>query len=349
MLKTRHCLLIRLGMSLACVGLLIGMNGSCSKPEPAKPLDLLELPENRLLPATADESVRRVLHGLEQRQARALWGFLPPSYRRDAQQLARDVAERLDEKSWRPFVATWQKARQVLPQKLSPLATLKSGGQESGSGTNLPFDPKALAQILDAIGDSELSDLQRLRSIEFGRFLDHTGDKLMATLGRIAVGSSNGSAEDPFSQFREVQVELVSSAGEGAAVRLRWPGQEPTTHEFVQVENQWIPKSLADAWPAQFAEVRENSLAWADSVREHPAEWHSKLHEIDEWLDKLAATKSDDDARQVWQSGVTHVAVAWLGTALTSEAPQRTEPNPPRPARVKRPETEVLLPDEPTK
>ncbi|MBC7816667.1 MAG: hypothetical protein IAG10_07250 [Planctomycetaceae bacterium] len=338
--------MIRLGLLMACVGLL---NGGCSKPEAAKSPKLAESPESRLPPVQADEAVRRVLRGLEQRQARALWEFLPPSYRRDVQQLARDVAERLDEKSWGPFVATWEKARQVLPKKLSSPTPSKSGDKERGPGTSLPFDPKALAQFLNAIGDSELSDLKRLRTIELDRFLDQTGDNLLATLGLIAVGDSNGSANDPFSQFGKVQVELTSSAGGTGVVKIRWPEQEPTMHEFVRVEDQWIPQSLAEAWPAQFPEVRERSLAWADGVREHPDEWHARLREIDEWLDGLSVTKSDADARQVWQSGVSRLVVAWFGTVSPSEVPQGSESNPPKPARVKRPDTEVLLPDEPGK
>ena len=341
------CSAPRLGWLAVCVGLAIGMNSGCSKPEAAKPPGVSESPASQSSPG-ADEAVRRVLHGLEKRQSRALWEFLPPSYRRDAQRLVRDVAERLDEKSWGPIVATWQKARQVLPQKLSSLALPKSG-DERGPGTNLPFDPRALSQLLDAIGDSELSDLQRLRSIELDRFLDQTGDKLLATLGRIAVGDANGSADDPFSQFGKVQVELISSGVGTGVVRIRWPEQEPTTQEFVRVEDHWIPKSLAEAWPAQFAEVRERSLAWVNEVREHPGEWHARLREIDRWLDELAATKSDADIRQVWQAGVSRLAIAWFGDLSPSDTTPRNEAAPPKPARVKRPETEVLLPDEPAK
>lgn len=348
MLDSRHRWIIQLGLLLVCGGLSIGMNSGCSKPEAAK-RPLAQVPEIQLRPVQADESVRRVLRGLELRQARALWGFLPPSYRRDAQQLARDVANRLDEKSWKPFVATWQKAREILPQKLSTVAPSRSGAQEHSRGTNLPFDPKTLAQVLDTIGDSELSDLQRWRSVEVDRFLDQTGDKLLTTLGRIAVGDLNGSADDPFSQFAQVQIDLTSSVDGAAIVKIRWPGQEPTTHEFVRVEDQWIPQSLAEAWPIQFPEIRERSLAWADSVRENSTEWQTRLREIDDWLDELAATKSDDDVRLMWQSGVTRLATAWFGTVLPTEVTPGGGTNSPKPARVKRPETEVLLPDEPVK
>ncbi len=348
MFDARHHWRNRLGWLAVCVGLSIGMCGGCSKPVAVKPPSVPESPANQTSPG-ADEAVRRVLRGLEKRQSRALWEFLPPSYRRDVQRLARDVAERLDEKSWGPFVATWQKARQVLPQKLNSLTPPKSGDNERGTGTSVPFNPAALAQLLDAIGDSELSDLQRLRPIELDRFLDQTGDKLLATLGRIAVGDANGSVDDPFSQFGKVQVELVSSNGETSVVRIRWPEQEPTTQEFVRIEDHWIPRSLAEAWPSQFAEVRERSLAWANSVREQPDEWHARLREIYQWLDELAATKSDDHARQVWQSGVSRLAIAWIGVATPTDLTPRDDATPAKPARVKRPETEVLLPDEPGK
>lgn len=343
----------RLGLQAAFVGLLVGVSSGCSKPEDGKPPDISQPAVSPSSPVQADEAVRRVLHGLEQRQSRALWEFLPPSYRQDVQQLVRDVAKRLDEKSWGPFVATWQKARHVLPKKLKSLAPPETGDSGRGPGTGLPFDPAALAQLLDVVGDSELSDLSRLRSIELDRFFDQTGDKLLATLGRIAVGGTNGSADDPFSQFGKVQVELTSSTPETGVVRIRWPAQEPTPHEFVRVENHWIPQSLAEAWPSQFSEVRKLCLAWADDVRTHPDDRHARLREIDQWLDELAATKSDLESREVWQSGVTRLAASWFVPVLPSEAPpgreSSSEATPSKPVRLKRPDTEVLLPDEPEK
>jgi hypothetical protein len=349
MFDTRICWRNRIGRLAVCVSLLSGMIAGCWKPESAKLPTVSEPVASESAYREADEAVRRVLQGLEKRQSRALWEFLPPSYRRDVQRLARDVAERLDEKSWGPFVATWQKARQVLPTKLNSLAPPKLGDNERRAGLNAPFDPPALAQLLDAIGESELNDLQRLRSLELDRFLDQTGDKLLATLGRIAVGEANGSVDDPFSQFGKVQVELISAGLSTGVVKICWPEQEPTTQEFVRIEDHWIPQSLADAWPSQFAELREQSLAWANNVREHPDEWHARLREIDQWLDELAGSKSDADVRQVWQSGVSRLVLAWFGSASSADSTSRGETAPAKPARVKRPETEELLPDEPAK
>src|SRR5439155_18160887 len=73
-------------------------------------------------PATrADDAVRRVLDGLRQRKVRAVWEFLPPSFRGDVQQLVRNVAARLEERTWQHTVAVWQKARKVLPSKASAI------------------------------------------------------------------------------------------------------------------------------------------------------------------------------------------------------------------------------------
>jgi len=348
MRENRHRWMNRLGWLAVCVGLFIGMGGGCSKPEAAKPPSVTESPVSQPVPG-ADEAVRRVLLGLKKRQSRALWEFLPPSYRRDVQQLARDVAGRLDERSWGPFVATWQKARQVLPKKLSSLAPPKNSDGETDLTTSAPFNPAALAQLLDAIGDSEFSDLQRLRSIELDQFLDQTGDKLLATLGRIAVGDSNVGDDDPFAQFGQVQVELISSENGIDIVKIRWPGQEATMQNFVRVEGQWIPQSLANAWPAQLAELRERSLEWANSLRERPGEGHARLREIDHWLDELAATTSDADARQVWQAGVSRLVVTWFGAVPSADSTPPEDVAPRKPVRTRRPDTEVLLPDDPGK
>lgn len=309
--------------------------------------------------AAADEAVRRTLDGLQRKQVGALWTFLPPSYRRDVQTLVRDVANRLDEPSWQPFVKTIAKARQVLARKGDLLT------QPDGAGTNDSIPPippetlRRLRRLFDAISESELSDLQRLRKIEVDQFLDKTGGDLLTVFGRVATGDeAHVSTEDSFARFGDVEVELVSSSAENAVVKVRWPKQSPTEHDFVRVEEHWIPRLLAEAWPDQLPAVREQCLAWADGLREHPELWHARLHEIDKLLDELDNAKTPAAARKVWQDGIAQRMWTW---SQPSELPNTEPPvapltnantqenSSPKPARVKRPDSEVLLPDEPEK
>ncbi len=328
------------------IGLIVVTTGGCSKPGS----DVIVCAE---APKTADEAVRNVLAGLQRQELQALWEFLPPSYQADVQELLHDLGERLDEKSWEPFVATCRKAHTVTSQIVRKFNEASEAA--NASDRELAAHLRAVEQLLSALCESELNNVVLLRKLDALRFLGGTGNRLIAALSQGALGDT-GLGGDLFAQFGEVKVELLESTTDSAVLAVltvQWPGQAATQHKFVRVEQHWIPQTLAEAWPTQFPLVREQCLAWADELRAHPEPWHARLREIDQLLDELAETKSFAETRQVWQTGALRLAAAWFGTAIPDQ-PQSVEvpivtPPSSKPIRVKRPDTEVLLPDEPQK
>lgn len=342
MTASRRCLVNRFEFLLVLVGLCVVANSGCSKPE-SKVIVCPEPPA----PVTADVAVRNVFAGLQRQELQTLWDFLPPTYRGDIEKLVHEFGERLDEKSWGPFVRTCRNARLVTSKLVS-----KSDEAASESDRELIARLRDVEQFLSALSESELSDPDQLRHLDGFRFLSGTGNRLIAAMSRGALGDAS-FGRDAFSQFDQVKVDLSESTGDSTVLTVQWPGQEPTQHQFVRVEDHWIPLSLAEAWPTEFPKVREQCLAWADELRSNPEPWHARLSEIDGLFQELAKTKTLAETRQVWQTGVTHLVVEWFG-AMPVESPTVTEtpiksPQPTKAARVKRPDTEELLPDEPQK
>lgn len=345
MVVSRRWLAGRIEFFAAVVCLCVVANGGCSKPESGV-IVCAEAPA----PPAADVAVRNVLAGLQRKDLRALWEFLPSSYRSDVEKLVHEFGERLDEKSWGAFVATCQKSHLVTTQIVGRLDVSSEAANESDR--ELVARLRDVEHLLSALCESELSNVIRLRNLDANRFLGGTGNQLIAVVSHGTLGDAVLGA-DSFSQFGEVKVELSESTGDSAVLTVQWPGQEATQHKFVRVEEHWIPQTLAEAWPKEFPKVREQCLAWADELRANPEPWHARLREIDQLLDELAATKSLAETRQVWQAGALRLAVAWFGATIpeppkTEEIPVESAP-PSKPARVKRPDTEVLLPDEPQK
>lgn len=346
MTVSRCCWKFRIKFLAVLISLYVAAAGGCSKPV-SEVIGRAEAPA----PATADEAVRNVLAGLQRQELQALWEFLPPAYRGDIENLVHEFGEQLDEKSWEPFVATCRKARTVISQ-------LIRRSDESGEAAN-DSDRKLVAQLRDVekllatLCERELSEVARLRELNASRFLAGAGNQLIAAVSHGELGR-DGMEGGTFSHLGEVQIGLSESTGDSAVLTVQWPGQEPTRHRFVCVEEHWIPQTLAEAWPTEFPKVRERCLAWADELRSNPEPWHARLREMDQVLDELAATKSLSEARQVWQAGASRLVVAWFGVTTIPDSPKSDtipiEPPPPsKPARVKRPDTEVLLPDEPEK
>ncbi len=346
MIASRHRWAFRFTLLAVLVGVCVGLNAGCSKPtEPVSHLEPAPKDSDQ-----ADDAVRKVLIGLQEQKLGELWRFLPDSYRDDIQKLVRDVSGRLDEKAWGPFVATCQKARTVVSKIVRELD--KSDQPLSDSDKELAVQLRAVEKLLKALCDSELRSVSAMQTMLVDQFLNGTGHSLLAALSEGALGDA-GDGDNAFSQFGKVKVELVEAGQNSAVVSVQWPGQESMQHSFVRVQSHWIPQTLSEAWPTEFPKVRGQCLAWADELQSNSEPWHARLREIDGLLDELSRTKSLAEIRAVWQTGVSHFAVEWFGatpveSSKTTEVPTESPP-PVKPARVKRPDTEVLLPDEPQK
>jgi hypothetical protein len=318
--------------------------------------------------AKADEAVRRVLDGLRQGKARAVWDFLPPSYREDIQLAVRDMALRLTEKDWRQFVAVAKKARRVLSEK-QPALLGTDVYLDRPSRLAILLDLDALVRIMDVVSESDLSDLQRLQTIDVGRFLDTSGDKLLQAFAelsaqipasKLAIVTRKEPTSDPFGGLESIQVMLVSSAGDQAVVRFNFGTQPRNDYDFIRVEGHWLPKLLADGWESGLAETRRQCLTWADDLCEHPESWQAHTAAVDGVLDDLDGATTTEESQRRWQLGLQKLVTEWLGSPqATSDSPSveatETSSNPSRsgekavttPRKIKRPDTEVLLPDEP--
>lgn len=337
-----HCLSV-LVIALCCLSYLPGCSGSNDVAKEQRTSTVPKSVERNGPPKTADATIRRVLDGLQQHQARVVWDFLPPSHREEVQQLVRDLANKLDEDTWKVTVAVWQKARKVLPAKATAIfGRATDGSTENKSQTAIR--PLSLQRLFDSVGDSELADLQRMRQIDIGLFLEKTGGELLQTLAALPTGGIASSKA--FENLAKVEVTLVSSSTDSAVVRMKWPEQEPTEHAYVQVEGYWLPKTLAESWPENLSAFRSQAVAWADGLKQQPDSWIAHLKAIDQLLDELAATKSNEEARVTFQRGMQNLVTDWFG--VKSESPTQLLPTPPNspPKKRKLPDTEEVLPDE---
>lgn len=288
---------------------------------------------------SADAAVRRVLAGLHGRQALAIWEFLPPSYQNDMQQTVRDIAARLDDRAWQSLVATWQRARNILPGKLDAVATGATSGSESAKP--LTINSSGVLRLLNAIGESELSSVEKLRTIELANFIDKTGHDILTGFGEwTARGVDVG---DPFENLTKVKVELLSESGDSAVVKVCWPGQPATEHPFVRIENHWLPKTLADGWQDGIQQARAKAIMWAESIQAQPDNWQSKLIALNRVLDELEKAKSFEEIQLAWQCAARELNLAMQQTSADSPTGSS---NVGKPTRVKKPDTEELLPDQ---
>lgn len=191
-------------------------------------------------------ALREVKEGRPQR----LWNHLPVSYQADVTELIHEFADQTDPELWQGTVATLQGVLNVVKSKKPFIVGLPALQQQP---------PQVIAAYVDEflqawglILSSELSDQERVKHMDVGKFLSESGAVLLTTLN-----SMYPSARNPLSQMAITEATVLNRTGETAQVRLQVGADVPQTVEFVQVEGRWIPTSLRDQWDSRIAAIRE--------------------------------------------------------------------------------------------
>ena len=196
--------------SIECFAVLFGLFvvtvGGCSKPT-SKVVGICREPD----PASrsAADVVRDVLEGLQHQELQALWTFLPPSFRTDAEGLTHEVGERLDDQSWGPFVETCHKAREVVSRLIKQF-------EQDGTAIDEP-DRELLARLRDVeqllywILKSDLGNVARLRQLDGSQLLSQISKAFQVRAAHRAL-DGEGVEGNPFSMLGGVKVALLSES-----------------------------------------------------------------------------------------------------------------------------------------
>jgi hypothetical protein len=141
--------------------------------------------------------------------------------------------------------------------------------QAGASGDMTAGEPKMnrslieqnLAEAVDVanlLAFSRVTDLEQLRR---GSIEDILRDSGRRVIGRLAYEAEQ-RGETPFALFDRLEVTTVtpdnSPAGSPSIVRLHDPvsGQSHEI-EFIKVDETWVPRSIAEAWPEFLAQTRD--------------------------------------------------------------------------------------------
>ena len=197
-------------------------------------------------PAVA--AVRHLLTALDGNHPEQLWEFLPPSYQRDVNGLVHDFARRMDARMWAALWGNLRKTAKVLTtRKQFVLAAVARSDPplhdrlQDGSA----YDNFAL--LLEALAESELSDLDRLKTFDGSQFLAGTGRRLLERFRATSTRDGN----DPVHALSLATVTLVEPGEKTVRLRITLPGRKPVETTYVRLEEHWIPRNLAEGWQRQ--------------------------------------------------------------------------------------------------
>ena len=272
-------------------------------PETATPTNSASAPTSS---EPADVAVSAVFKGMRENKPQVLWEFLPPSYQQDVNNLAHEFAGKMDAELWSRSSRFSRRAATLLSTRKRFILDYPPLQQ-----ADLPsFDVKSLmerwdgiVELLSILVNSDLTDLDKLKTIDLGSYLAQTGGQLMTHLSEMSAVDKNDPFGSSLRKLAKRKASLVSEQGETAVVKLEStdPQQEPKQLEFARVEGKWIPKTLADGWSKHVEEIRvqmQASLS-AETIADKKADVFQFLDQAEPVLDLLEQAETADDFHDI--------------------------------------------------
>jgi hypothetical protein len=287
---------MRRTVKISSLGLLVflGALAACSGDEAAPKAETAR--EAAPAAETADQAVMRVAEGLEDGRLEVVWQALPASYQRDVTDLIHDFGGAMDAELWTQAFGVIRKATQVLSEKREMILDhpMVQAQIEDREKANEAWE--SLIGILDVVVHSDLSDLERMKSLDVEEFLSDTGAEVVGRFKGMEAFAATEAVSGSLFGPAGAEVTLVSSDGDRARVRFQAPGEPSTEEEFVRVEGKWVPTQMADEWNDTLAAAREQLAGLSgEAMQANKQMTLMQLSMVDGVLDQLLATKTAEE------------------------------------------------------
>lgn len=311
--------LVRHGIRIAGWVVLLTLIG-CGRSEPAKVVDqpasgepvaatpaLAEDPFAALpqqpkaaqpAPDTPDAAITRAIQGLRENRPEQAWDFLPASYQTDLENLIHDLADRMEPEVWSRGFEVGRKLVEVLRTRKALILKnpLVRANQQGMTPEEMGRNWDNLVMLLELLVNSDLADVEKVRTLKIKQFLATTGSQFTRQIQSMAQATPN----NPLDRLFKATITTVQQDGDSAVVRIEVPGEPPRDSEYVRVEGKWLPKNLAESWPASMETARAR-IAKIDreQLRQRKEKTLAKLDAMERGIDQLAAAETPEQFNQL--------------------------------------------------
>jgi hypothetical protein len=226
-----------------------GENAGPASPN-MEPLPPVEIPD------TPDGMVLAVANALADGNPRGVWDAMPASYQTDLNDLVHQASGMTDPVAWDKGFAIASRLTGVLRDKKefvfgNPMVAMNPKVGEIEPAWD------GIVSLLTTVTESDLAQLDNLKTLDVGDFLGTTGVRFIADIESLAkLAPSNISMGNDLEALRSMTATVLNTTDGVAELEVKIPAVTNFTEKFVQVEGRWVPQEIATDWEKQMKIAR---------------------------------------------------------------------------------------------
>jgi len=220
---------------------------------------------------TAEQTVKTMRVAMANGEVDAVWKKMPPTYKKDINGLLHEFARNMDADVWKDIVEVADTAVAVLKKQKQFILQQPqvADGIKDEKAVSATWDE--LVGALEIVTSSDIMDLDKMKQMDLGVFIDTTGKKLgakLTVLGKLGdqIKAPEGAKGLPGAEVLELENVVITTLKQGsdtATLRFTTPatieGEEDKVEdtEFVKFEGVWLPKERVESWDADMASAKK--------------------------------------------------------------------------------------------
>lgn len=248
-------------------------------------------------------AIQAILSDVEGGNVKAAWDALPASYQKDVSDIVHLFAQNMDTELWDTGTGMLKKVVQILKEKKDFILKMPQVAQAGDDYKSLIDNWDAIVAVLDTLVNSDITDLQKLQTIDLGVYLGTTGAQLGTQV--TALAKAFGEQELPTDEFPGVPVDVVgplaggkfstvAQDGDTATIRFEKKNGETEDMELIRIEGKWMPKEVVDSWDKEIAEAKAFlTTELAAGVTAAKADVLPAMKTFDGSIDKILAAQDE--------------------------------------------------------
>ena len=266
---------------------------SCAPEQGTQPTALAPRVE---LPSTPDGTLQEITAQLTANNPSALWAALPTRYQADLEGLLRELATKVDAKTYDTSFSLARRIAVLLDSKKDFFLSMPMIKMAGADARKLEQNWGAFAKLVRTLTESEVSTLDGLAKLDVETFLRGTGHRFMSQLTTLAASAR----KDPFERLRKASFKVVKVDGDEASVRMQQgDSKRGSTLKLRRIDGRWLPANMVDDWDKEMAKAKERLAKMSPKSAGMATTMALKM--VEGFVEQLEAAQTQEDFDKVFE------------------------------------------------